>query len=263
VRKARIIAGLVAASLFGGPAADAVALHNGDDNRVKQGFERLLNCQPAPAIADLTGPFIEAMKQGTPDGRARAARYLTLIGHGFGIDGNIPSYLACANMARSLDSENPTIIAFQMQALLRASRRDEVRDLVRQYEKTGERNSYLARTIGDYYRLLGDADTADAWLKKAMALNPSDPNPYAIYGRNSATDPKEQCAYLRQAADRTEPGSYRKEMYLWSADRMLMQGAAKTEHLEKAAALLPNEPGWRMSKAFFVLIKNDVNNSLN
>lgn len=215
------------------------------------GFDHLSNYQPAPAIADITPAYIAAARK--PDDARKAAQYLTLIGHGFGLDGNVRAYRQCARMALLLAPDDPMIIGFNIQAALRALDLPAAAPLVAAHADLAEHHSYVARQFSEYYRLRGEGEKVEHYLKFALRLNPDDPTSYALYGRNVANTPEDTARYLRLAAEHCPPGSFRREMYLWGAERSEKKEKASTEHLDAAAKLLPDEPSWKFSKAFWMV----------
>jgi tetratricopeptide (TPR) repeat protein len=207
---------------------------------------------PATAIRELTPAFIEAMKAGR---KADAANIEMLIGHAFGLDANYTSFLECAKMARRLDPGNPTVVAFNMQALLRLSRLRETGELVRQYEAAANKNSYLARMFYDYYRAMGEADKANDYLKLALKLNPHDPVIYSFLARHGANTPEETAHYFELAAQNAEPGSYRQQASLFNVDKARLQDKVTTKWLDASAKDYPDEPNWMANKALWLAAK--------
>lgn len=215
------------------------------------GFDHLSNYQPAAAIADITPAFVAAARK--PNDAREAAQYLTLIGHGFGLDGNVRAYRQCARMALLLAPDDPITIGFNIQADLRALDLEAAAPLVAANAALAEKNSYVARQFSEYYRFRGEADKVEHYLNVALRLNPDDPQAYALYGRHVAHTPEDTSKYFRLAAEHCTPGSFRREMFLWGAERSEKKDKASTEHVDNAAKLLPDEPSWKFSKAFWLM----------
>jgi tetratricopeptide (TPR) repeat protein len=246
---------LLAVSPAGSAAITAAPA--GDPELVARGFERLMNMQPEPAIADLVLPFIQSARD--PDSGSRTARYLALIGHGFALDGNVKAYQQCSKMALILAPNDANIIAFRIQSLLRASMSTEALPLVTEHAALATNSGYLARAFSDYYRFRNETAAANRYLKLAMNLAPDDPIPYAMFAKNGAKTPEEIGRYFKMAAAHALPGSYRQELLLWAAERGEKKDKADTEHLEAAARLLPEEPSWKLTKGFWLVGRGKQN----
>lgn len=220
-----------------------------DDERVQRGFQSLERLQCDRAILQVTPPFINAMRLGTPQSRADAARYLTLIGSAFNYDNNVQSYLSSARMALLLDPASPHVIAFAIEAFTRASKFDEAQSLVERYKPLGEKNAYMARSISGYLRAIGEQTEGDKFLNLATTLNPDDPYPYIARARNTSSTEEARINYLA-AAQRCQAGSYHREFWLWCADREEKGTNKKLEHLVNASKILPDDPSWKAQMAF-------------
>lgn len=219
---------------------------------VPRGFAALQRMEPRAALGELTPAFVAAMRTGD---RRRAANVLMLIGHAFGLDANYSSYLDCAKLARALDPNSPTAVAFELQALLRLSRNAEAAVLAKQYESQAPQSSYLARSLSDCYRACGSAATAIKYLELAQKLNPNDPVIYAVHARQVSTTPEDSAHYFELAASHSEPGSYRQQANLFNAERARLKDKASSEWLDASSRDYPNEPNWMANKALWLVGK--------
>jgi tetratricopeptide (TPR) repeat protein len=237
------------------PNSTNTAATKGDDIRVKAGYEAMRALKPDQAINHLIAPYIEAMRDPTPAGQARAARYLTLIALAFRYDDNILTYLSLAKTAHSLASDDKAITGFYLEALLRASELEQATQLVTEMEPYANSNSVLARAFGFYYRAIGEHEKADEYLRTASMLDPTSPVP-VIYLAKSEPDKKKAAALYAKAATKYEDKSYEKEYCLWLEEKLLKgTGTADMTHLLNAERILPDDPNSKSGLAFAYLAR--------
>lgn len=178
-----------------------------------------------------------------------------LVGCAFMHDGNFRSYRQCANLARILAPADPSVIAFNIEALVRYSRTPEALALVTQYEPLAKQHAYLSKAISNYYRATGQSAEANKYLQQAIKLDPARPAPYTVLAR-STSDQTEAAEAFKKAASLSPPGSYHREYWLWSAevaDAKAKNRDLNSEHLDRAAKLKPDEPSWMSAAAFLRL----------
>ncbi len=226
----------------------------GDDERVRAGFQNLQKMRPDTAIRHLTGPFIESMRTSDSQSKERSARYLMLIGMGFRADDNVASYLNCARLALQLAPDNPNVMAYNLEALLRASRLDEAKPLADRATKLAQKNASLARSMSMYMRAIGERAEAEQFMDLSMQLDPNDPRTCIHKAR---FDPSNAIAaeFYARAAKLSAAEPYAQELLLWQSERSAKASKADMAHLLKAKAILPDDPSWKSSLSFALLTK--------
>lgn len=234
------------------------AVASGDDERVKRGFENLQALRCDSAIRNLTGPFIEAMKVDKADSRAKAARYLMLIGSGFRYDDNVQAYLDCARMARALAPDDPDVIAFNIFALIRSSEYDKAKALVAQYKSRGAKHPYFVRASATYSRALGNALDAEAQALRCVALNPQNAASWLFLSSN-ARSRQDTIKFLSEAKKLMKERTYEYEYHSWMIEKATNGAKADLQHILKARQLRPDEPNAHRELAFAYLALGKLN----
>lgn len=211
-----------------------------DDIRVRAGFEALKDLRCDKGIATLTGPFIEAMRENTPAGRARAARYLCLIAKGFRLDDNIQCYTSLAQMARLLAPNDSYVGALTIEALTRQSKITEAGKLAESYRFAAGKNAYLMRTIGGYYRAYGD-DRCMEYLREATRMEPSEPQHWIALGKATRRS-KEGIECYSKAVELLPPNSYARAATAALLAQAKGDKAEMLKQLQSAVQLMPHDP---------------------
>lgn len=223
----------------------------GDDKRVADAYQYLDKMQSDKAIAKLTGPFIEALREKTPAGKAKAARYLLGMAMAFRIDENTASALGCAEMATQLDPTNMLARTLEVEFLLKSGLMQRAEKRLLPLEGKAKTDSNLCRAFAMMNAVKSKFKETRSWYERGLAINDSDPRLQFQYAKMLRG--KQAAEHYRKAAQNlTSP--YLQSLCLWLATSY--EGKGDPKYLDAAQAAAPDDPSWRTSKTWLLLYQN-------
>ena len=248
---------ILTASLTGASVGAAtISSAGGDDLRVGEAYQYLLELKPDKAILKLTGPLINALAKNNEGGRKQAARYLLLIGWAFRADENMPCAVSCAKQAMLLAPDYVEAKAFCAEWLLRTNSAQEADAIFAQLEPLQKTNSSVARAFcGRAISRNNDQEEAIVHVKDALKLDPESSRSHYLYARMLTG--KEAAAEFKLAS-KFAPSPYIKSIYLWDAQLAEHPKPSHTTQLDEAARILPDDSMWRTRLGGVLLKRKQV-----
>jgi tetratricopeptide (TPR) repeat protein len=217
---------------------------NSDDVRVENAYKNIQDFQIDKGIAQLTGPYVEAMSRGDYQ---RAARYLTIIGLACRFDENRQAYLHCSRQAAALDPKSTTAAAMTEDAFVSVNRYAEAEKQLQTLLPLADKDAYVARCAGNFYLAQDDPLFARKYFQISENLDGTS----SLVHRTLSTllSEKQQCMNEARLAVSCAPTEYLKQMYLFQAQTIGAQSGDPKPTLKRAAAMAPGDPGWRTIQA--------------
>ena len=223
-------------------AFSALPVQAGDDERVAQGYARLLELKPDLAIRSLSAPYIEALGDGDLN---RAARYLLLIGYGFRIDDNDDACAQCCLLATRLDSENVLAKVMAGEYLFRAGRVGEAEKVWRQLDSLPQNDALVLRARAHEHASRNESAKAEACLRKIIEINSEDlPAHHQLASLHHWRRELKQAAVLFEKCGKITTSPYQRELYAGVVAECNEDWVAAERHYRQAGAIEPRDSAW-------------------